>query len=345
MKKILLIGPAPNNIGGISIHIRRLVQLLKNEYFFDFVDEGHNRYEGIFNLRSLNILIYLHKLFKADIVHIHSGIFILRIFHIIVSKIILKKYTVVTIHRDPSVEKKNKYNKFFLKKCNHVILVNKIGYDLMKTDSESKYHLLPAFLPPIIENEPYLPIEVIEWLSISKSKNNPIVLVSNAWNLVLNKNEDLYGLDICLKAMRDLKYKDDSKNYFLLFVVVKNDSQIERMKTYKKQIREWGLSENVLIWEDSLSFIRLIKESHIVLRTTNTDGDAISIREALFYNKPVIASNVVVRPDETFLFENRNHVDLCDKIIEVSELIKGNKLLKYQKHQKNYFDIYKNIYN
>lgn len=345
MKKILLIGPAPNNIGGISIHIRRLVQLLKNEYSFDFVDEGRIRYKGIFNLRSLNVFIYLQKLIKADVVHIHSGVFILRTFHIIVSKLILNKYTVVTVHRDPSVEKKNKLNKFFLKKCNHIILVNKVGYDLMKTDSKAKYQLLPAFLPPIIEDEPFLPVKVIDWLSVAKSKNNPVILVSNAGNLVLNNNEDLYGLDICLKAMRDLKIKDNSKNYFLVFVVAKNDSQIERMKTYKKQILEWGLSENVLIWEDPLSFVRLIKESNIVLRTTNTDGDAISIREALFYNKSVIASNVVSRPEGIFLFENRNYEDLCDKIIEVSELVKQNKLLNFQKHQVNYFEIYNKIYN
>ncbi len=81
--KVLLIGPSPRNIGGISIHLKRLIGLLKDKYDFSIVDEGHTRYRGEFNLRTLNLVMYYKLLFRADIVHIHSGVFILRFFHII----------------------------------------------------------------------------------------------------------------------------------------------------------------------------------------------------------------------------------------------------------------------
>ena len=84
MKKVLIIGPYITNIGGVSIHISRLMHLLKGDFEFDFIDESRQRSEGVYNIRSLNPFPYIKKLISADIVHIHSGISILRLFHIIV---------------------------------------------------------------------------------------------------------------------------------------------------------------------------------------------------------------------------------------------------------------------
>ena len=42
--------------------------------------------------------------------------------------------------------------------------------------------------------------------------------------------------------------------------------------------------------------IQILKQTECLIRFTTTDGDSISVREALFLNKSVIASNVVERP-------------------------------------------------
>ena len=88
------------------------------------------------------------------------------------------------------------------------------------------------------------------------------------------------------------------------------------VEKYKRKIAEYHLEKNILIWEESLSFVRLILESDLVLRATNTDGDALSLREALFFEKTVIASDVVDRPAGTVLFRNRDANDLAKKIEE-----------------------------
>jgi len=84
-----------------------------------------------------------------------------------------------------------------------------------------------------------------------------------------------------------------------------------------------------LLLNENLSFVRLIEKSDIVLRPTNTDGDALTIREALYLNKTIIASDVVNRPSGTILFKSRDTNDLKMKIIESikpESHMTGNKL-------------------
>lgn len=340
-RNVLLIGPAPQNIGGISIHLRRLVGLLKGEFAFSYVDEGHNRYKGVFNLRSLNLAEYYRLLFRADIVHIHSGVFILRCFHIINSLLFHKK-TIVTIHRDPRIEGHLFVTKTLLKHCDHAILVNQEGYEALKTNGKCQYHLLPAFLPPLIKSEKPLPEKITDWINnFRSSHDNPIICCSNAWNLVFHNGEDLYGLDICIRAM-DCLIRNRHHNIGLVFVVASNTEQPQVLDNYKAYIRNNDIGANILIWEENLSFVRLIQCSNIVLRTTNTDGDAISLREALYYGKTVIASDIVKRPTGTVLFKNRDYMDLANKILDTHE--EGKKTSANSEHI-DYKNIYINIYN
>ena len=337
-KKIVLIGAYPPPVGGVSIHIHRLISLLSDVAFFDVVDESAIiKKEWPFNLRSLNLLKYLRIVRQADIVHVHSGLFIRRLFHILICRFLLKKYVVVTIHHSPSVESFTSVTKWLLSKCNHAILVNQEGYDMMFTPSKCEYHVIPAFLPPIVADEPELPNTVEEWLE-KKRQNNYVICISNAWRLVVNDGVDLYGLDICIEAFRELKKM--GCRCCIIFVVASNPSQSSLMEVYKQRINEYGLENDFLIWEQPLSFVRLILESDIVLRTTNTDGDALSIREALYFDKTVIASDVVKRPNGVKLFENRDVISLVGAIRD--NCIKGH--CRANNVQKNYTSSYINIY-
>lgn len=332
MKRLLFIGPAPQNIGGISIHIRRLIGLIKDDFVVDIVDEGHTRYEGVFNLRSGNLFKYLVKVMKADIVHINSGIWSLRALNIIACKILLHKRVIVTIHRDPNIEPHTKITKFLLKKCNVAILVNKEGYDAMFTEGKCRYQLLPAFLPPDMNEEPQLPSEIVKWIDEKKVCPDTYIMTSNAYRLMLHDGCDLYGLDMCIEAIKILKEKSQPLNYCLLFVLASNPDQQERLAGYKEIIAKNGLNNQILIWEQPASFVRILQKCDLVLRTTNTDGDAVSIREALFLGKPVVASDVVQRPEGVCLFKTRDVDDLVECIENISRggaAIKNMKTIDY----------------
>ena len=77
-----------------------------------------------------------------------------------------------------------------------------------------------------------------------------------------------------------------------------------------------------------------------MVRATNKDGDAITIRESLYLKVPVVASDIVKRPAGTIVFKSRNLEDLYNKI---EYALKMNVDVLYDKE--NYFDLYDNIYS
>ncbi len=320
-RRILFIGPSPNNIGGVSIHLKRLIYLLKDDYIIDFIDEGRIRQNEIYNVRSLNPFPYFKKIVQSHLVHIHSGIPILRMFHIVICRLLLRKKTIVTIHRDITIERHVKTTRWFLRRCSHVITVNQRSYDFISEGMKfEKCSIIPAFLPPISEQEPELPQEVSNWINVRKTHDS-ILIISNAGNLVMKNGEDLYGVDLCIEAMQHLVNQLGETKFFFIFVIATCDREQLRLEKYKQLVASYGLTNHFLIWDNGLSFIKLIEHAQLVLRTTNTDGDALTVREALHMGRNVIASDVVERPQGTILFKNRDVKDLVKKIMKFKSRI------------------------
>ncbi len=65
--------------------------------------------------------------------------------------------------------------------------------------------------------------------------------------------------------------------------------------------------------------LHLLNDADIVLRTTLFDGDAISVREALFLGTPVIASDTGERPADVNLIDVGDEDGLVQKAIEIAE--------------------------
>ncbi len=80
---------------------------------------------------------------------------------------------------------------------------------------------------------------------------------------------------------------------------------------YAQSIRVAGNVEHAVT-------LHLIDQADILLRTTLFDGDAISIREALFLGTPVIATDNGMRPDAVHLIDIGDRVELVKKIRELA---------------------------
>jgi len=185
---------------------------------------------------------------------------------------------------------------------------------------------------------------VKDWVSGQKAKGHKICS-ANAWRLDSHNNEDMYGLDLCIMAAAELKKKNEKVSF--VFVVCE-DTGIIKLEKYRKLIVELDLKSHFLLYEAPLSFIKLITESDMVLRPTNTDGDALTVREALFLGKTVIASDVVIRPAGTLLFKNRDAGSLAAAItgachnIEQDAVPAGEQASDEASYAAFYFN---NIYN
>jgi hypothetical protein len=64
------------------------------------------------------------------------------------------------------------------------------------------------------------------------------------------------------------------------------------------------LNDNILLLPFLHDFNAVLKETDSMIRYTTTDGDSISVKEALYAGKSVIATNVVDRPHDVILINN-----------------------------------------
>ncbi len=346
MIKVLITGPILPPAGGISIHILRLKNLLKNDFEFDFIDESTQIKNEYFNIRSLKVLSYLKKAITTDIFYIHSGNNFFKNTHIILAKILRKKI-IITIHGYRN--RKNWFlrnlDKYIYELSDKIILVNNEIIERIPLKESSKCIIKNAFLPPLMENEILNSPVIIEWIK-SVKLNEKILLTANASRLDLHNNEDLYGLDMCIEVIRRLVNK--GYNISLIYIVTSLDRGVERFNQYFDTIKTYNLQDDILLINENVSFVRVIEQSDIVLRPTNIDGDAITIREAIYLNKPILASDAVLRPEGTSTFKNR---DFDDFELQLEYQIKNSiekKTLKNEEQNHNINDFkefYVNLIN
>lgn len=312
--KILFIGPLPPPSGGASLHISRMTKLIENEFDIELIDESRTIKNNQFNIRSLNLFVYLKKVLKADLIYIHSGVNILRYFHLFIGCLTFKKM-ILTLHSYPYTKKPvlKFMDEFFFKKADVIFVVNSEILSRLSLPPE-KCVIRSAFIPPKMDTEPNLPNALVDWIDDRKSKGKKIIC-ANAWQLKIFNNQDLYGLDICIEVTRQLI--ENGAEISFAFIVSSLDENKNMFLDYQKIIENSGIKENFLLFNESISFVRLIECSDIVLRPTNTDGDALTVREALFLGKKVIASDAVKRPAGTVTFKSRDVADLNRKISEM----------------------------
>ena len=114
---------------------------------------------------------------------------------------------------------------------------------------------------------------------------------------------DVYGLDMWINEASQVKENGIPINF--VFNVESRKGAEGLCLKYKSMIEKLGLTGRFLLLNEDLSFVKLIEQADLVLRPTNTDGDALTVREALCLGKPIIASDIVERPLGTILFKSR----------------------------------------
>lgn len=311
-KKILFIGPLPPPVGGVSIHIKRLTNLISDDYDLDFVDESHIIKEEYFNLRTFHFRDYFRKVWNSDLLYVHSGKRQLVIFHVLTGRLFGKRL-IITMHGYPYANRSflNFIDSLFYSMADRIILVNSFILNRVRLP-EKKCVVKWAFVPPVMEDEPELTGYLKDWIKNRKTLGDTIIS-ANAYQLKYFNSQDLYGLDMCIEVASRLTKKGFPVSF--IYVVSSLEKNRDLFEKYRERIMKSSFKDRFLLLNEELSFVRLITYSDIILRPTNTDGDALTIREAIYLGKPVIASDVIPRPSETILFRTRDHDDLEKQLI------------------------------
>lgn len=302
------IGPFPPPLGGISVYLYRLSKLERN---VEFIDEKKIvglkniifwAIKQIFNFNKRNYIYHSHSLYN-------------RLIFYILSLISIHDFSLV-IHGRALIDQYNKSNKLFkllirkmLNKARFIQVVNSEFKQFIHNLGVQNKNISVkfAFLPPPLEEETKIYNSYENKLLNFLYTKKPI-LVANAFAIVFYKDEDLYGLDMCIELTK--KLKNDFPNIGFLFALANENKETNYLEKMKRRILGLNIKDNFYFMIGQKELWPIFKISDLMVRATNIDGDAISIREALFFNIPVVASDVVSRPEGCFIFRNRDLGDL-----------------------------------
>ena len=298
MSNVLLIGAYPPPIGGNSVHIKRLRDILAEREgihvsVLDIYNENRNVPKdygvrrigppGFFSLLKAIGIIYRSK---ADIVHFHvsaMGKFVY-IGYLLLLFTPDSSVKVITIHSGSFVKKYNRSSRLakysvigLLKKFSKIVAVGIEQRDLLVNQGINKNNIivLPAYLPPVTKADDSLD----QLIAVAKNKGRKM-LVSSGYGI------KLYGFHKVVQVIEDLGRPVS------LVLCIYNQYDDDYMSYLSEKAAE---NNNIHILKDLSpeSFAYILKHSDGYIRATDRDGDAVAIREAYNFKKPVLASSVV----------------------------------------------------
>jgi glycosyltransferase involved in cell wall biosynthesis len=317
MKKmqIELWGGYPPPIGGVTIHTFRLIHNLNrldDEIKLRNFGESKPDYPYIINIKYTLLNVFALLFCKRKIIHLQSNNFL---FFLSLLLFGFRHKIGVTIHNKNLINeflpiKKYIIKSFFKKNC--FVILNDAKYKGALASkfeiSNNKLFLLPAFIPP-------LDIE-IKGLSddILRFRNKHAFIISaNAFKLRLEAGIDVYGLDLLINLVNELKNKNIDIGLLFCLPMIGDECYYKQCLLTIKQLE---LSDRIMILQRIIpNGFEVWKISDLFIRPTLTDIEGLSVKEALHYKTPVIASDVCDRPKGAILFRNRDFDDLLEKTL------------------------------
>jgi|TARA_B100001971_G_scaffold213870_1_gene248652 glycosyltransferase involved in cell wall biosynthesis len=329
MKTIFLVGSILPPIGGITIHIDRLLNQENIRHEFKIVVfDLKKRTLLIQGKKTKNIIKILLFFITASIVHIHVSNNYLKLFFALTARMFLKK--VIYTHHNSIISNKLIFRCIY-RLCNQVILVNEKEIDEKLIDL-SKTDVVPAFLPPYKFRR--LPV----YLETELKKFN-CVISTNCFFYNLVNEKHVYGFDLIIEAFFDLTNSNKIQNT-LLVIVDPSGSTKEFVESLLADLK--FKSNKVFYVSKGIDFSSLIKKSSVTIRATRTDGDSLSVRESLYFNVPVIVSDVTERPEGSIIFKNEDSNDLAEKMY-LALNCNDNYLYKHEDYGEKILEIYKKV--
>lgn len=320
--EIILMGPYPPPYGGVSVHIQRLHAFLSNNNIqcivYDTSPVPKNT-KGVTSLGKIKSWVHIVNS-KNKIIHIHiSGLGLRMLVPLCCLIKIRRGKFIITYHslRD-DIEHFNQFKKWLvriiLSFASHFILVSpeiKEKFLLLGVRS-GRISVIPAFLPPAIKEQEIdeIPQEVSSFIN-----THTPVISANAFRIILSDGQDRYGIDLCVDLCTNLK---DAYPEIGFIFSLPDIGDYDYFSKLKQRIAENNIENNFLFITRPCQYYPILIKSDIFVRPTNTDGDAVSLREALYFKTPSVASDAVIRPEGTIPFKSR---DISDFTLKVKDLL------------------------
>jgi len=317
---ILILGPVPPPLGGIAVHVERLVPLLQKKGLRVGVLNHFSSNENPFVIGRLNRNPFnyyrLTRRFSAQVVHYHHSQWLALVAVALARGRSNARY-IVTLHGTALVSRLNsgpavltRITRWALRRFDAIIVVNPHILTALEGHIErSRIDVLPAYLEAPEDENPYE--ETLEsFLSTGTTLLTPAYGVQ-----FLDDGRDLYGFDTVAEAFAAVA--PDRPELRLAYFVANRPAGKKARQYLAKiagMIEQSGLGDRMTV-VFGISLTPAFRHDVILVRSTRSEGDALSIREALAADVPVIASDVVDRPKGTSTFRTDDVGDLRQAIL------------------------------
>jgi glycosyltransferase involved in cell wall biosynthesis len=331
--KVLQLGPYPPPNGGVQTHIAALLDYLRqNGVSCDVMNLTRFRRaseNGIF-YPSNSFAVLAHLLsHHYDVIHLHIGgrIFLRQLGLAIACSALPNTHCVLTFHSGgyPSSEEGRAANPrtlraFALRRFDRIIAVNSeiaAFFERLGVDRERIRLISPHSTPSNTESSAELPAAAESFFR----EHHPLLIT-------VGLLEEEYDLPLQIAVMEQVRKKWPNAG----LLIAGSGSLHDILRT---QIEAQPYAKHILLYGDlpHAATLQAMRLADLMLRTTWYDGDALSVREALHFGLPVIATDNGMRPEGVHLIPGRNPDALIAAIEE--ELAKPRTQLEPAKPSEN----------
>ena len=279
------------HVGGVGMFIHRLHKKLLEPYVKRFEMMDHKR-TGLF--KQLNMIR------NADVIHVHVSNPYLRWMYAIVSKL-FRKTSVITVHGDYGsyVGLRSLFDRMAMKLYDVPILINRGSFEAVKMINPHAVYFQAFILP--VDGEEILTTE--EEATVLKIKRNgkPLFVASSNHRAFTDDGKEVYGIGFLIDYF--------SRHFEYNLMILDPFSEYDPEYNGK-------LPENIYIYTGAHPLCGIMQHADYIIRNTATDGDAFSVKEALWLHKPTLASDVVDRPSGVFLFHYNDEKSFEEAVSE-----------------------------
>jgi len=349
-KRIVIIGPTPPPLGGVSVHIKRVIAKLEqqNNTVYHINPEKLYRFNFLriapfkqcaqlwYLIKLCNIILY----FRPHIIMYHA--FCMR--NSVPELMLLTKLKKIRLiipfvlslskHKRGLSFRTNGPRIFLIEHdCRHLYQrtskwKNWFSHYLKHTDqlicigniTHQSYRDNGITVPQTVTIESaFLPPILAEEKAICATYPQELftflnthtpIIVINAFQLTLWQGKDLYGIDQAIELIKSLK---ELYSDIGLVMVLGSMGDEHYYQVIMQRIQDYCLDTSVFIMQGQKELWPLLKYATVFIRPTLSDGYSVSIEEALYLGTPTVASDVCKRPANTVLYKVSDIVDFTEK--------------------------------
>ena len=306
-QRIALFGPLPPPLGGVSVHVERVMHKLKNQhndvFVFNSVSEWRYRFFIMYAFQFIfflvrtrpHILIYHTTYLSNAIIELRLLLFLKHVLG----------YTLYLIEHDfrfigtISLHIKRHYQQIVSCIDKHIFIGSQTAARFIQHNIYATVHTIEsAFLPPHTHTDEQYTYPQSLYAFIHTHDH---IIAANAFQLSAIDGKELYGFDQLVIAF--VRYAQDNKKVGLLLLLAqKGDKQLYDSLCFT--IAQYGMQEQVYILVGNYLLWPLFKYIDLFVRPTISDGASVSVEEAIHFGIKTIASDVCWRPATCVLYKS-----------------------------------------